>query len=201
MGVYSNRHTRWVALLKVILPLIALGILSTVFLLSGEGEESTATPFSQMEIDEIAREGRISNPTYSGIARDGSVVTLSARLVRQDAETATEADSTIASVEPPDGGRYDLSADAAEIEQGVRRARLTGDVSVRTETGYRLRSDRIDVDLETAEIISPGPVNGQGPAVDLDAGAMRLGLENQSRVLSFTDGVRLVYDPSQAPGN
>ena len=75
---FDNRHSRWVARMKVALPLAALAILSTLFLVADRRGSGDTIPFSEVEIDRILTEGRIANPDYSGVGTDGAAVTLRA---------------------------------------------------------------------------------------------------------------------------
>src|SRR5687768_1056659 len=70
-----RRRSRVVAWAKVLLPLGALGLLSTVFLLAREPLGVIDIPYAELE--EIAREPRIDRPRLAGVAPDGTTVTLS----------------------------------------------------------------------------------------------------------------------------
>ncbi|KKK72711.1 hypothetical protein LCGC14_2901140, partial [marine sediment metagenome] len=89
MRGHDNSYSRLVAWLKVALPLLALAILSTVFLVAERRGTRNEIPYSRGEIDEILREQRIRNPNYAGVTKDGSAVAFSADSARPEAVTGT----------------------------------------------------------------------------------------------------------------
>ena len=87
------------------------------------------------------------------------------------------------------------------MTEGDGTVRLEGSVSVSDAQGYRVRSEALDLDLETADITSPGGVTGTGPPGQLTAGAMRIAQEGEAPLMRFSDGVKLVYDPASSDGD
>lgn len=201
MAVFDNRHSRIVAWLKVILPLAALAILSTLFLLADRRGDDRELPYSQVDIDRMVNEQRIANPNYSTVTAGGTALTLSADEVRPDEDDASRmvAGDVIGVIEPGPGTRIDVSSDWALTRDGGRVA-LTGDVTVRSTTGYRLDSEVLEIDTETATATSPGPVTGASPLGRIAAGGMELVETDGRYLLNFTDGVRVLYDPRRSEG-
>lgn len=198
MAVYDNRHSRRVAWLKVVLPLVALAILSTLFLVADRRGTGSQIPYSRAELDRIVNEQRIENPNYAGVTDEGSAVTVAARTVRPETGTPErmQADGLIGAIEAAGGGRFSLSAATGTLDGRV--AVFDGDVVLTSSTGYRVESGRLDLLLRRAEVVSDGPVAATGPPGTLTAGAMTLSRTGDHHLLSFTDGVELVYRP-QAP--
>lgn len=201
-GHFDNPHSRWVAWLKVALPLAALAILSTLFLVADRRGSGDAIPYSDVQLDRIVNEGRIANPSYAGVAPGGAAVTLSAdEAWPEDASRETMlASNVIGAWETSDGARVALSSDAARLTGGGGRALLEGDVSIRDAQGYRLRSEALEIDLETADVVSPGPVSGTSPVGEIAAGSMRVVQKEGEPRLTFSDGVKLIYDPATPDG-
>lgn len=202
MAVYDNRHSRRVALLKVVLPLIALGILSTLFLVADRRGTGQTVPFSSAEIDRVVAGQQIVGPNYSTVTEDGSALTLAARDVAPDdaAGDGMAVSELIATVEYPNGTRLDLSSDAGTLDTGTGLARLTGGVALRSSVGYRLEGDAFDIARDSGRIVSDGPVAGSGPAGNLTAGTLMVERRNGEHVLNFTDGVKLLYQPPGGDG-
>jgi lipopolysaccharide export system protein LptC len=71
-------HSRIVGWAKVILPLAALGILSTLFLFARTIDPEDAIPYAEVDVEDRIREPRLTAPTYSGVTSDGSAVTFQA---------------------------------------------------------------------------------------------------------------------------
>ena len=74
----TDRYSKMVGWLKVLLPLIALGILSTLFLLSRVVDPEAVVPFADKEIQDRLRDQQVTGPVYSGVTADGDQLSFSA---------------------------------------------------------------------------------------------------------------------------
>lgn len=192
-----RRRSRVVAWVKVLLPLAALGLLSTVFLLAREPGGAMDIPYAELE--EIAREPRIDRPRLAGVAPDGTTVALSAERVdfvqgRPEAftlsaprlETASEA-----------GGSATLDAALGEVDGAERRLRLTGRVRIESSAGYLVETPDLSADLSTGTLVA-GPVTATAPLGSITAGGLRLTQgEGRGARLVFNEGVRVLYLPER----
>jgi lipopolysaccharide export system protein LptC len=88
---HENLHSRVVAWLKIILPLTALGILSTLFLFSRTIDPSDAIPYATVDVEERAREPRVTAPAYAGVTSDGARLSMTAAEARPGAGTGAGA--------------------------------------------------------------------------------------------------------------
>lgn len=194
-----RRRARVVAWAKVALPLVALGLLSTVFLLA-RGPREGAIPFGRIE--EIAREQRIEAPRLAGLAPDGTAVELSARRLspvpgRRDV-FVLEAPVLVA--EGADGSRARVAAARGEADGTTGRLRLTNGVRATArgaEGAWSLSAPSAEASLETGELRLSGPVRAEAPWGRIEAGALEV-VRAPGRLL-FTDGVRLLYVPRSRP--
>jgi len=193
----ENRYSTLVAWIKVALPLIALALLSTLFLFSRTPDPDAAIPFADVDVTELAREQRLSNPRFAGTLEDGREVLLiaDAAMPVQGVPDQLTADNIEARVVLSDVDFMLLDARHSLIDLGASLATLTQDVHLTSSTGYRLDSDLMTVALNRLDVYSPGPVSVTGPAVTLTAGTMRLTGPDGAQVLRFTGGVRVLYDP------
>ncbi|WOI55997.1 LPS export ABC transporter periplasmic protein LptC [Palleronia sp. LCG004] len=194
MAVYDNRHSRRVALLKVILPLLALAILSTLFLVADRRGTGDTVPFSSVEIDRIAAGQQIAGPNYTTVTEDGSALTLAARDVASS-DGVAELRDIIAVIEYSDGTRIDLTSDTGNLGSGEGAAQLVGGVALGSSNGYRIEGSAFDISRATGRIVSDAPVRGEGPPGTLDAGGLTVDGRDGNYVLNFTDGVKLLYQP------
>src|SRR6056297_333710 len=115
----GNTYSRIVAALKVILPLIALGLLSSVFLVATPPEQGEPVPFPDLTISQLAREQRLGAPAFSGVTDDGTRVTVAASRLWPDPEQddVILGSDLAARLSTPDGVEYRISAPAAEIDR------------------------------------------------------------------------------------
>ena len=192
-----NRHSTIVAWVKIALPALALILLASLFLFSRTPDPDAALPLSNLDIDQVTVEQRLSEPRFASTLEDGREVIVTADSVVQSSNTTNEIvlEQVDASLQLSADDIADLVANDGLIDLITQTMSLTGDVELVTQSGYHLISDAMDISIaDTLSVVSPGPVTSNGPGYQLDAGAMTLtGPEGQA-VLEFTDGVRLLYD-------
>jgi lipopolysaccharide export system protein LptC len=185
--------------LKVALPLLALALLATLFLLSDQIDPEEALPYAEVDVVDRAREPRMTAPSYAGTTSDGASLTLTADEARPAAADAPAlAQGLVLELKTPDGGRTELRASAAEIDRDAQRMILSGGVTATTDTGYRLDTAEVLAQLDRSRLESRGAVTATGPVGDLEAGGMVLTQDPRTPgtyVLVFNQGVRLVYRP------
>ncbi|WP_439137125.1 LPS export ABC transporter periplasmic protein LptC [Roseicyclus sp.] len=191
-----NRYSTLVSWAKVLLPLTALGLLSTLFLFSRTPNPQDALLFNDVDIGQLGSERLLTEPRFAGILGDGQPVTLTAdnAVQRMDDPNRLQMDRVETDVALKDGQNLHLTADRGAYDATAQIVDLDGAVNAQTTTGFQLISDRIVVALTAMEMTSPGAVMLRGPGMMLEAGAMQLtGPEGQA-LLHFTGGVRLLYD-------
>ena len=199
----DNLHSRLVFWLKILLPLAALMILSSVFLLSRNIRPEDAIPYAEVDIADRVRTPRLTAPDFAGMTADGAALSLKAAeaLVGSDGSTSPGAiRDLVGLLETPDGARTDLVAHEARLDQDSDRMVLGGGVVIQNSTGYRIETAGISVALDRTSLDSLGPVTATGPVGVVKAGSLHLGLASadpQSYVLVFKDGVRLIYLPGK----
>jgi len=199
MGGYDNAYSRFIALAKIVLPLAALGILSTVFLVSRENTRQVSE-VPRSDVDVLLREQRLSAPNYAGVTSDGTAIAMTADSAQRDPETEGRmiAEPVRARLDLPDGSQVDIASRRGTLDRGESRVVLEGDARLVTSTGYSLASERLTASLDRTDIASDVPVTGHGPPGHLKAGSMRLREDPETPgqyLLVFKGGVKLIYDP------
>lgn len=195
-GLYS-----WaVAVLKVGLPLVALGLLSALFLIQTDDRIGGEIIFTEGDLEALGSGLRITNPTLTGTSRSADRFRFTAEMVVPDAAPPTRASITrlAGEMELHDGPNVELRAEAGELELADQRLQLTGSVDIATSDGYRMRTSRMNIDLSAGAIEAPAPVAATGPLGEIDAGALSIAPasgEGAARRFSFGNGVRVLYDP------
>jgi lipopolysaccharide export system protein LptC len=195
-GLYS----RVVAVLKVGLPLVALGLISALFLVQTDDRIGGELTFTEGDMEALGSGLRISNPTFTGASRGGDRFRFTADQVVPDAAPPTRADITALAGEVAlhDGPAVALTAAAGALDIADQRLVLRGDVDIETSDGYRMRTDRLTIDLRSGSLAAEAPVATQGPLGQIDAGSLKVAPASdagEARRFSFGNGVRVVYDP------
>lgn len=194
-------YSRLIAWLKVVLPLMALGILSTLFLLSRDKAPLAEIPFAQTDIEDRLRDQQITGSLFAGVTEGGDLINVTANKVLTNNGTVGEntAEALSAQIDTTGGTRINLKADVGRFSMSDGNTTLDGNVVITTSTGFEVYSDFMEAALSHLDVRSPGPVNAIGPFGTLTAGAMQLNEPEgkDSPHLLFTNGVELIYDPKE----
>lgn len=194
----SDRYSRLIAWLKVLFPLAALAILSTLFLLSRAVDPDAQIPFADKEIQDRLRDQQVTGPFFTGTTADGDQIMFSAeKLTTPDGQTGSnEAQNIETIVDLASGERITLTAARARFDLAQDHVELMGEVLIRTTSGYAVTSDLLVSAISSLSLNSPGPVSGKAPAGTLDAGSMTLTApkDGVAAQLIFKNGVKLIYE-------
>ncbi len=199
--IRDNRHSMLVTWAKTLLPLAALVLLSLVFLVGHRVEPGTVIPYSDVDIEELAREPQVVAPEYSGVTKEGAALSVrGSRAILQPSDGAgSSVEQLVAKLQARSGLVVDLNAAAGQIRPDANLIELRDGVAIQTSTNYRMQSDLIEMRTDRTKIVSPGAVHGEAPMGVLDAGAMELSQPEPGgpNNLLFTKGVKLVYQPQE----
>lgn len=197
-------YSRIVTFLKVLLPLAALAILATLFLLSRNIDLDTSIPFAESEVTERLRDQQITGPFFSGTTPKGDELIVNARLARPGGVgKPAEALNVSARLKTAEGVRLTMDSEVVSVDTGNDMATFTGDVHIETSTGLKMQTDVLHTSLEEVSGNAPGHVTGEAPFGDLEAGQMEFKAKNKSGPLHilFKSGVKLVYRPAKKSEN
>lgn len=195
MAPADNLYSRFVGFTKVILPLMAVALLSTLFLFARNNGGSTEIPIS--ELGTLAREQRITAPEFSGVTADGSVIKISARFAKPEdgsMESLSISEPTL-SLDASDGTSLRIFAGEGVIDGASRTARLAGLARLETSSGYLMETTSLSADLDTGRIKSDGRLAIMAPFGELEAGRVEILVKSSGtgQEMHFTNGVRLLY--------
>jgi len=190
-------YSRLIAWLKILLPLGALVLLSTIFLYSRGPDPIATIPLLTGGADPSTSE-QIGAPFYAGTTQNGRGLTLAARQARIVGETGDDmiADDVKAVIDVEDGNRITIDATVGQMEQGERLLLREG-VILDSTSGYTVRTEGLNSAIDRVAIQSTGPVDADGPGLTLSAGKLTVAetAEEDDIELLFTDGVKLIYTP------
>lgn len=197
--IRRDRYSRMVALLKVVLPLAALAILSTLFLVARAMETETAVPFADHEIQDRLRDQQITGPFFSGTTVDGDQMSFTAETLTtlRDNVGTNRAKNALAKLETAAGATFQLQADVVEINISDNRAEMFGDVSMATSTGYLINTTKLTSLISALDVTAPQQIEATGPLGNITAGKMRVfkPKDAQGTQMFFSGGVKMVYTP------
>lgn len=197
----DNPYSRFIAWLKVLLPVSALALLSTMFLISKSVDPTTSLTYARVNLDELTGDQRIDSPRFSSVTEDGAAITFSARSAVPDPEQTNvfNASGLAARIETPDGGAVDINASSAVINGQSNVVDLSGGVTLVTSTNYHIATTGLSTALDATSARTLGPVEADGPMGHLTAGQAEITREGEGSdtyLLVFKGGVKLIYDPN-----
>lgn len=202
MRIGDSTRSRIVAWLKILLPLAALALLSTLFLVARTVDPAQQLPFADVDVEEIAREERIGSPEYSGVTAEGAAIALSATSASpapNDPNRVTGM-GVRAEIDLPDGEKFAISAGNMQVDYSKGTVALRDDIRINSGSGYEIRTGALDVALNSTRVESDSKTTLTGAIGNLSANSFRLSATddtNTSYVLVFKGDVKLVYNPEE----
>ena len=187
-------YSRFVAVMKVALPLGAAAVLVLLFSWSRlyDMPERVRIDTTSFSVSESASGHRMINARYSGTDRNDNPYSLAAESIVQEkadpervALNRPEADFTTA-----DGTWVAVAAARGAFARETRTVTLQGNVSLYHDWGYQFRTDEATIDFTEATAWGDAPVSGEGPWADLEAAGFRI--SRQESRLEFSGPARMV---------
>lgn len=197
MAAADNLHSQIVGWAKIILPLCALALLSTLFLFARSTTEPSEIALA--EVEAIAREQRVSAPEFSGVTDDGAIIVISAKTARPDTTQPdiVSIDEMRMRMDNANGSHIEIMATTGEVDGRTRVARFLGLARLETSDGYEMETNKLIAQLDTGVVTSDGLLEIRAPFGQLTAGKVTflVASEGTAQEMLFTDGVRLLYTP------
>ncbi|MCR9109566.1 MAG: hypothetical protein NXH94_11745 [Rhodobacteraceae bacterium] len=108
------------------------------------------------------------------------------------------ADDLRAVIDVRDGNRIIIDASIGQMGKSDRLLLREG-VTLESSSGYTVRADGLDADIDRVAIESTSEVEAEGPGLTLSAGKLRVEESEDTAdiQLLFTNGVKLIYIPQQ----
>lgn len=200
MATGPGLHSRVVAVLKLGLPLVAIGMLAALFLAQTDDTIGGGVKFSEGDIEALGEGLRITNPTFTGTTGGEDRFRFTAAEVLPDAAPPTRAEITrlAGTLELADGPVVSLEAETGDLHIPTQRLDVAGSVRLETSDGYRMLADKATLNLREGTLVAGDAVETTGPLGDITSGSVLVApadAEGETRRFSFAGGVRLVYDP------
>ncbi len=197
----DNLHSRVVGVLKVALPLAALGILSTLFLLSGKINPEDAIPYAEVDVADRLRTPRMTDAGFAGVTADGASLMLTAADAKPaDATGGAGARLVLGTLETSDGAKTELAAAAIDVDSAAHMIELSAGVELRSSAGLVISTNGLGIATDKTFAQTRGQVTAIGALGQLTADEMQLTAQDgvtNSYQLVFKGNVRLLYQPER----
>ncbi|HEU0222016.1 MAG TPA: hypothetical protein VFR34_07380, partial [Paracoccaceae bacterium] len=170
-----GRYSRAVRIFKIGLPLAALGLVSSIFLVTGD-DFTAGFNFSAADFAALEDDLRLAHPRFTGMTERGEPYVVSAEWAQPDRPDPSEISlhGIRAEITLADGRVVTLSAADGDLRPRDQTVALKGSVVVTTSDGYRAETEAAQADIGGRVLTVPGPVRAEGPMGLIEAGAMRM---------------------------
>ena len=189
---------------RLVLPLGALALLSTVFLFSENIDPQRAVELSDINVEELTREPRVGTARIATVTSDETAMTITANSVRSATDPSERVpvlltlDAPQGRLEFPAGRVASFRGDDGQIDEASDSMLLRGNVVLEISDGYTARMPVLRARLERLHVEGLDGIEAEGPAGELTADRLELsrapGAES-GYLLAFKGNVRLIYVP------
>ena len=196
-----SRHSRYVAVLKILLPSLAVGLILLLVVWSQMSLDEKRfhiglTDLAPQEIDTV----NVVNARYEGIDKQNRPFTVTAAhavQVEGDADvidlTEPRADLTLGS-----GAWIAIAADTGRFARNDDLLDLRGSVSLFHDRGFEFHAETVRINLKDSTAVSHDPVDGQGPDGHVTAQGMEVS-KGGDRILLVGRSKLILYPRSEEP--
>ncbi len=196
IGRIVTRYDRYVGVMRILLPAVALVMAVFTFLWPLLHRPATSFVLNREKMQRGGEEVRIVGPVYRGTDSLGRLFVLAAREAVQstpDAPLVVLHDMT-ARMDFPDDRVARVAAAEGRYEKASGTVRIPGELRFETTDGYALSARDAVIDLRGKTIRSDKPVHGRAPLGEIEA--QRFFIDIAARKAVFEDGVRAHTTPA-----
>jgi lipopolysaccharide export system protein LptC len=194
----ADRHSRRVALLKRVLPIVGLALLTLVAIWPRLGPllESVRLAVPRLDLRE-AGELRMVNPRYAGLDRFNKPYVVTATVGRQvpNRDDLMGLEQPRAEMTMHNGAVVVVSAATAMYQAQTQLLDLFDDVTLVHQNGTRFVTSTAHVDVAASTAEGRDPVSGHGPSGDVAAQGFRI--IDKGNTVFFTGKSHLVLKGTQ----
>ncbi|MFB3134345.1 MAG: LPS export ABC transporter periplasmic protein LptC [Rhodospirillales bacterium] len=199
---YTHRYTRFVHMMKYLLPTVAMVLVALVAVWPHLKTQDSGfrIGFSALKARETGEPAMV-NARYMGSDKNNQLFSITADLVRNAMKDAATVELVMpkADITLEDGSWLVLTAEAGVFNRAAMTLELAGAVNLFHDSGYEFRTERITIDLDNGSAVGTEPVEGQGPFGDLSGEGFVL--REKGKTIIFTGKARLfIYPGIGRPG-
>ena len=200
MAAFQISYSNTVFYLKLTLVFLGLFALVLIFLSAKKLEPSSEIPFAK-DMDFATLDDGLTNPIYSSMTNSGDELRIAAdQIISTDLKDTALIKSAILRIFSESGSNIFLTSDMALINNREKSLTFSKNVILKTNDKMEITAPKIFTSLDKTLIQADGPIKGFFGKSNIQAGQLDISKENNSAhlVISFTKGVKMVYDVSQS---
>jgi lipopolysaccharide export system protein LptC len=194
---FGDSYSAFVVWVKTLLPILALGMLSTIFLFSGKVDVTQSLPYAKLNIAEIVREQRITKPYFSGVSYNDTEITLSAAYASSDTQNADILNITDLSIilTSEHAKTVRITAGLGTLDATKQKVTVSKDVYLTAMPDFWLKTNSLTIDLKQGVATADTMFQSVTALGTINAGNMIVKTITNDQQIIFTNGVRLIYYP------
>lgn len=185
----GRRYSRFVGVMKVVLPLAAIALMVIIAAWPAFRDQE------QPMVEDLEKQPdllQVTGPVLVGTDREDRPYSIAADRANQGAEGPhiVELSRPDGEIATGDGARISLNADVGRFDRESKQLHLMGDVELSRDDGHRFATDELFVDMESQSAWGDRPVEGEGPMGEISAEGFRI--EDNGATVIFTGQSRAV---------
>ncbi len=187
---YNPKYSKFIRLMRLILPLFALVIVGLVFAW-GNMSDDNIVPVESAKAPKSIGKNELLNPRFESVDDKKQPYTITAKRAMQGEENEDYIllKEPLADIMLNSGNWVAIKSVEGGFSQDHQRLLLRGGVEMFHDDGYQMRTPILNVDLEAGTAWSEDDVSGQGPAGTIEAKGLQL--DNNKGELIFTGPAKL----------
>ncbi|WP_169566552.1 LPS export ABC transporter periplasmic protein LptC [Sneathiella limimaris] len=194
-AIQTGTHTRFVSVMKWVLPTLAVILIATAFILPGLQEESEKITLEYLEIAESDHKLTMTNPRFLSSDRGNQqfMVTADSATQQTGAERQIELINLQADITLSSGRWISIAAPKGWLDTEAEALDLVGGVEIFSDDGNQISAETARVLLSEKKVLSPKGLRSHGPLGELSADSF---IANQlSGTLKFEGNVKMTLYP------
>ena len=191
-------YTRFVRIMKVMLPLVAVSLITLVVVYSANRDSKI--PIQISDISSIDKDRTLVNPRLTGTDGRGQPFTVTAKGATQVPGQARQLsiDDVTADITMQDKSWIQVGAVKGLLDAEKKTLNLVQSINIYSDKGYECHTEAARYEFGNGLLKSDAPVRCQGPMGTFEAQRFE-GLRDPG-VLRFMGGVQTTYVPSARNG-
>lgn len=193
-------YSRFVRIMKVMLPLIAFSLIVLVVVYSTMGREGGNVAITYTEVTTLDSDRQLVNPKLTGTDGRGQPFTITSKSATQAPGKARKMvfDTVVADVTMQDKSWVQVDATKGLLDGEAKTLDLTETINIFSDKGYECHTTSARYDFGLGLLKGEEPINCQGPLGLISAKRFE-GLRDPG-IMRFTGGVTTTYFPSPREG-
>lgn len=196
-ALQAFRYTRFVTVMRRVLPVAALGVLGVVLAYALYPREKERIALSYASVAGVEGDLAMKKPRLSGTDVKGNPYLITADMAVQQGKNARKVALTKVDADMQFDGQRWASATAGKgfVDLDAKHLFLNDNISLYTDGGYELHTASASADLDRNIISGQERVTGQGPMGSFGADAFLV--DRQNRHLTLTGNVHTILFPKK----